>query len=490
MSKEGSLFFSELFWLEKNQKLEDEMFESEDELLYKKKELEYNERVGRGPVPVYYSNGSFKEVVVEGYSKEFSMYGVPTYDELRSKAKTSFEVDLWDECEEIERQENCDVEHYSLIRPEIFDMMMKESEGKLDEIPDYNFGLMDDDDIFDEFLESSQFDFGKTFDEKEEEEVPNGSPFVEKNKMEVRTAYDGLMLYMYLHSLGEIPRQISKLDEMLRIVSEYYDRKNVEFTIKDKIPIQENVKKTIQKYFDTYFAGGGRDLIQINLVPHALFFLTTSIEKYKDVFHLFENQRFAVFRVPVKVDEIQGDFLQVSLHKLMQVESQFNACMIEDTALGLDRFDYIGAAYIKDFFSMGGVRFYQEFDKCKTLWISTCVSKDRFKNYYISVFGTCGQIGPPVEINAWSFNSVNYVDGKCVGSDLDNWPKYHPRRKAMSRLLKMMSTRHGGNGSIKCKFKHPIYDDIVYDAYLCHGFHGFDTKARKVFDSIIGKLKW
>jgi len=481
MARKTSLFFSELYWLEKNQKLEEDMFDCEDDFDYNDKKQNYQDRLRNGPVPVYYSNGSFKEVSVQGYGGEFNMIGVPSYDEMRRKAKSQLELDLWDECERVDQEEQCEVEQYSIIRPEIFDMMMKESEGRMDEIPDYNFGLVDNEEfsnLVKEIFPEPEIVVEEEKDVKEE---------IEMREMKVRTAYDSLLLYMYLYSLGEVKREISNIDEILRVVSEYYVRKHITFIIEDKIPISIKIKDTIRKYLDSYFCGGGSDLRQIGLIPHALFFLTSSIDKYKDVFELFEKQRFAVFRAPLDVNEIQGDFIQVSMHKILSAQSKYSCCVIEDTALGLDRFDYIGATYIKEFFNMGSVRFYDEFKNCKTLWVSTCVGVDRFGHYYISVYGTCGYVGPPCNVNVWSFNSINYVDGKCVGQDLERWPIYHPRRKAMNSLILMMNRRKGGVGAIRCKFKDR--DKYVRDAYLSIGFHGSDIKARKFFDNVLSQLE-
>jgi len=469
--------------MEKNSILMREMEDCYGTPDYYFKEREYQDRMRRGPVPVVMSGGSMKECVIETRQKDFAYYEDVSYDEMRRNAKNSFEVELWDECERLEQEENIPVEHYSLIRPEVLDMIHKELNDDYESMPDMNFGLTDDVG-FDKLFADCDMDFGVIDIEKPISELEKP-----KEKMVVKTAYDGLVLYMYLYSLGEVKLEYCDFDEILRVLVRYYEHHEIEFEIEEKLKLTPEIQRTIKKYFEGFFMGGGKGYRDICMIPNSIFFLTSSKEKYRDVFRLFENQRYAIFRSPLNTHEIQGNFLEVALHKLCMNEGNFNSFIVEDTSLSLEDLEYLGGPYIKEFISMGPDKFYDHFGDSSSLWVSACVGIKNRKTLYISVFGTCGQIGPPVVSNVQTFNSINYVEGKNVASDSSNWSKYHPRHKAMERLLLMMNRKDGGRGAVKVRFKDPLNNRNVRTALLHSGFYGTNKKARDSYDKILSILE-
>jgi inosine/xanthosine triphosphate pyrophosphatase family protein len=483
-SREGSMFLSELIWLEKNQILEDELESCRDDTVYWKRKRELGDRRSRGPVPVVLSNGSFRESARVGYSNSFDMYGYPSYDQLRSQARTKMEVDMWDECEKIEREELEESLSFSPYKV-VADIECKEKEEPSSPAIEIDFGdnLENARKLADQYKDL----FCDDEPQPEREEVKE----VLVPQVEVPTAYDVLLMYMYLYSLGEIKEKESDLRNIISIVSKYYISRGSSLKVQENIQLNEQSIATIYRYMDCYFSGGGLEMKKIGLIPHAAFFVTGSGDKYREVFSEFSNVQMPVFRVNGDKPEIQGHFAEVILHKLIDVESQYENVIVEDTSLGLGCFDYKGGTYIKEFITIGAVRFSDKFLNDTTLWISSCMSRRSFAGgkYFLSFYGTEGKIGyPSTGTNLNSFNSINYVDGTVVDSKVFKGKEYDPRHRAMSQLILMM-TRVNVKNVFHRSFIHPkSLRKHVCELWM--GYTGNDQKAKSFFEESIKKVFW
>jgi len=483
MSKrKTSAFFGQIYWLEKNQQIKQELEERRESDTYEKECEDFERRLARGPSGVEYYDGSFEEDDDYDPSVVSTYKNCPTYDILRQGAKSEFELDRWDECERLEREYRDEEQILNFMSPLVKDTLLSGVGKERVDLPFYEFGLEEEDEdvlnmLLPRKLEEEKIEEKQKEPEKVEEVKPEKALFVE-------SAYDTLMIYLYLYSLGEVKREILSMDTIADIVVSHMKEKNIRYEVKDTKILEPEIQRVISKFLDSYFSGGDYNTKNIGLIPHVMFFVTSSIEKFRDAFEFFDRRRYAILRGTTLIEEIQGSFLDVGISKVLVLEPKFPAFFIEDTSLSLEKCGYKCGPYIKDFFSMGSDKFFEAFKGSKSLWISTLVGFDKMKNYFISVYGTCGKIGVPSR-KGYSFDTVNYVtEGISVSDDKENWINYHPRLKVFDMFRLMLERKDGGIKCRKCKFRDKN-SGMEREALFRCGFFGDDPYARDEFNKVI-----
>lgn len=464
MAKFTSKFFSYAVFEERNRILLEELEEDGLEDMDADIRKELRERYNRGPVPCVYDNGSFKEtLVINTFSNPLH---VKSYDEMRRTSTAQWQIDMWNECEAID-EEDIDIREYSVVN----------RFRNLKEEPVRQFEDINLDDI------SNLLDDTVVFPEKVE---------VVREIVELDTVYDIILLHFYLYSSGAVKKKLLELEDIYDSVRDYYIvNGGKEIVLKENISmVSVKIKEIVAASLSNYYKGVGMDVRRLGLLPHALFFVSTSSEKYNEMFDIFMKTQFFLVRVPVSIPELQGNFISVVINKGLYMEDKLSIFFVEDTSLGLEDLKYSCGTYVKEFFTEGGLSFFSKFLGNKTLWICSCFARDSKGNYYLSISGTVGSIGPPGAKVTYSFNCVNYVGGVCVADDEEHWEDYHPRYHCVKNLSLMLSRRGGGVGVRKAKFKHPA-SGYYYDIYVSSKMMGTDVDARLFFKNIIStELKW
>jgi len=494
MFKTSPSFMQEMYFHQKNQAIREEIEATTDDFDYNMKKTLLKERIEKGSLPLIYENGEFREC-----SFDTQAMGIDEYDNISSSyfkqnARNQFEYEMFEELERFENRPQLEVSRYSILNPDFLAMMKKEEDENSDDSTE-GFCILDEDESdLKEFLISEGFyDRGITFDEEfdnpEKEMIVSHTQENSRKEIVVQNPYDLMVMYLYLYSSGEIQKEFIKIEDVLSCVIAYYDKQGYSVVLVEKVKIDQTIGSLVSDYLSGIFVGGSSRLYYLNMIPNALFFVSTSPDKYANIFELFDKHTYVFLRAPYFKPEIQGDFIEVASHKFFEIQGLFRSYVIEDTALSLGKLSYKGGPYIKDLYQMGDSLFVNNFEASDTLWTSVVVAADFLGRIFLSIYGTCGSIGKKSPVKkGYSFDKIHYVDGKNVAETVVDWEKYHPRIKAMKRLSSMMTHKDGGSLSDLRVLKGFCSDGkTVMNVYCSYGFYGSNEKSEKFFREVLRK---
>jgi len=303
----------------------------------------------------------------------------------------------------------------------------------------------------------------------------------------VDTVYDALYLYAELYSLGLV-FEVDCFEAVFDALKFYYNTLGICFRVSDEVLLSESIKQKCFFFFRALYSkffnfSGGQGLF-----PNALYFITGSLQKYRDVFRFLGGKSLRFLRVGHDFEECQGDPLHVSIMKGVSVESIVRNYMIEDTSLHFSALGYKCGTYIKELMELGSDRLSTLFRGSTTLWISVVYLRFKRKTV-LFVAGSEGIVGPvssPME--GCDFDEFNYLPGmgKSVSSMTDQEKDIvSPRMMVAAMILAYIKMGKW----VDCFDPNAVYfrDGRKYDLLVQYRYCGEDVNVKNEFFGILNK---
>jgi len=294
--------------------------------------------------------------------------------------------------------------------------------------------------------------------------------------------YDMLLLYARLYSFNLVPQVIVFEDFEFYLKDYYLKRNKIFFCSVDVCATLEFQERSVL-FFRSIFETNYKMLWKNGLFPMAIYVLTSSVVKFKDIYDVFNNY-IKLLRIDYNRDEVQGDPIYVALCKSNSIESYIRNYIIEDTSLMIGALGFKMGSYIKDLMELGVEKLYTIFGGSKTLWISTMIMS--YKHViFLAVVGVEGTIGP-VSRGGYSFDRINYIDGSDVS--MSEMPEVMSRdvnpRIIAARMLKELLVEKDYSSFDDASYKR---NGLVYKFKMKQLFIGRDSLIEAEFLELVNK---
>jgi len=317
-----------------------------------------------------------------------------------------------------------------------------------------------------------------------EEDVKKKDVDVKKKKkiIQLDNIYDILKIYFQLYSSSYASR-VDTVNDVVLEVQRYFDSKEIDCrVIVNNLSI--SVRTMCEAYIISFFNSDFLTMKRLGLFPTMTYYLTSSMEKYIRLCDLMSPFGYVVFRQDYMLPEVQGDPLYVALVKAKRMRFFEVNYVVEDTSLMLSKMGYTAGAYIKDMMKMGSDTFSKLFFGSKTLWTSTVIYRKK-KDYYVSIVGVEGYIGPVSGIK-YGFDVLNYIYGTDVSFASLTTREQDRRSAGVLSVIQLRNMLTCNVDSTSPKNGYSADYEVPNEFYFSYEFYGQTDEVKEYFNQLIG----